>query len=84
MAAIIKVQYCLVIYDRPDEFPTEVITALHLLALRGDKVQTVPTGLAWHHESIDEARRHLPRGAVCFGRNPGDDPAIVETWGVRS
>ncbi|HEX7853800.1 MAG TPA: hypothetical protein VF503_08910 [Sphingobium sp.] len=30
--------------------------------------------------SLDEIRGMLPADLVCLGREPGDDPVIVESW----
>lgn len=30
--------------------------------------------------TIEEAREQVPPGAICFPRDPDDDPVIVETW----
>ncbi len=30
--------------------------------------------------TLEAARRSLPGGLFCLGRNPGDDPVIVESW----
>lgn len=67
----------LTIYDRPSDNPTKVV-------LRGRTV--LPGGVmevdraALLFDRVDQARQLIPDGAVCLGREPGDEPQIVESW----
>lgn len=64
-----------VIYDRPLDYPDHVV-------VRRWTVGTTPlpgVGVKLH-ESIEAARGSLPHGLTCLGREPHDDPFIVESW----
>jgi hypothetical protein len=39
-----------------------------------------PTGVVRVAETLDEARRLLPRGLERAPQNPSTDPTLIETW----
>jgi hypothetical protein len=32
------------------------------------------------YDTLEEARKDIPQGLYCLGRDPNDDPVIVESW----
>lgn len=65
------------IYCRPSDFPHWYVLRgwsirPHLLPMPDDNVRLSTT--------LEGARLGLPQGLVCLGRQPDDDPTIVETW----
>lgn len=60
------------IYDHPLDFPDQFVARCFL----GDQ----PTDRYLTADTLEELRRLLPPGLICFTRDPYDDPAIVETW----
>lgn len=39
-----------------------------------------PTEEVSFHATLDEARRAVPGGLVCFERHQNDDQTVVEVW----
>lgn len=65
------------VYDHPPDYPQGFI------ARRWDvrAGEVVPTHDSLKAEKLAPLRRQLANlGLVCLARQPGDDPAIVETW----
>jgi hypothetical protein len=44
------------------------------------EAEPVPGPLVAVSDTLHEAREAIPPGLVCFPRQEGDDPKIVETW----
>lgn len=54
-----------------------------LYTLHGHKVTrhgTEPLQQLYTSPTLEGIRDFVPFGLVCLGREPGDDPAIVESW----
>lgn len=67
---------CWTIYDKPDDYPN------HFVVRQWDAQPTgiVPYGVTTF-DTLEEARLSLrKRRLVSLGREPQDDPKIVETW----
>ena len=63
------------IADRPPDYPEHVV-------VRRQTPGTTPlrgVGVT-RHESIEEARASLPHGLTNIGRDPHDDPFVIENW----
>lgn len=63
------------IADRPPDYPDSVVVRRQTpgcTPLRGVGVTL--------HDSIEEARDSLPAGLTCIGRDPHDDPFVIENW----
>lgn len=64
------------IYSRPSDFPSSFV-------VRRWTVDRQPHPESAAHAivgTLDEARKRIPAGLVNVGREPGDDPVIVEVW----
>jgi len=69
-----------VIYDRPADYPDKfVVRPFSIIDDARGRVLLQPA-VAWLADSLDEARTLVPAGLICFGRDPADEPHIVETW----
>ena len=64
-----------VIYDHPKDYPDFVV--LRVWSVHAGRVEP---GISYVEKTIEACRRHLPNGAINIGRQPGDDPVIVEVW----
>jgi hypothetical protein len=63
------------VYDHPSDHPA------YWVARRWEiRREAVPTGDLLKADTLDELRGLLPPGLDRLPREPGDDPAIVETW----
>ena len=65
------------VYHNPSDFPGKFVVRRH--AVRPGFVAAEQTAMAVC-DSLDEARQALPPGLVSLGREPQDDPVIVESW----
>lgn len=66
------------VYDRPLDYPDKVVARRWEVG-PGGSVTATPDVLG--AETLDDIRRFFEdRGLYCLTRQPGDDPAIVETW----
>lgn len=62
------------IYDHPRDFPDHVVIRMWFGS-------NFPHPYVCILDTIEEARAMLEEdGLYCLGRDPSDDPAIVETW----
>lgn len=69
----------LTVYDHPLDFPAHIVVRRWLIGSGGSEPRD--TGEYWLFDSLEAARHKLVRlGLYCLPREPGDDPAIVETW----
>lgn len=64
------------IYNHPRDYPDNVVVRRHWATIPAS-CDPEPFVVA---DSLEEARRSLPPGLHNLGRDPRDDPAIVETW----
>lgn len=63
------------IYDHPKDNPGGyAMTCWEIHGVGPVAVWTI------YQNSLDKIRAVLPPGLYCLGREPGDDPAILETW----
>lgn len=65
------------IYDNPSDFPGTFVVRRFAVSAAGPDPDPGVWALA---KDLDSARESIPAGLVCFDRQPGDDPVIVETW----
>ncbi|MBO0715837.1 MAG: hypothetical protein J2P55_00680 [Rhizobiales bacterium] len=66
-----------IVYDRPTDFPDHYVARCHHVTGRG----TRPTTLVIKAETLDALREALRNmGLTRIGRDPSDEPQIVETW----
>ncbi|MHC1766127.1 MAG: hypothetical protein AB9869_17805 [Verrucomicrobiia bacterium] len=66
------------IYDHPRDYPNCFVCRKHVITPDGQPRPTDEHIVAPDLESLREQMRS--RGLCCISRDPGDDPAIVETW----
>lgn len=65
------------IYDHPSDYPNHFVARRWLIAREGPR----PTTDVLVADGIDRLRTEFhQRGLYCQPREPGDDPAVVETW----
>ena len=64
------------LYHRPADHPLIPIVIRVYTVTRNGEV----TLARWYAGSLAAARLMLPPGLHCLGRQPDDDPVIVETW----
>ncbi len=64
-----------VIYDRPKDFPNNYVVRRYTFF-----PGWVEIGEYLLADSLEEARRFIPQESIPIGRDPTDDPVIVETW----
>jgi hypothetical protein len=64
------------ICDHPSDHPDGFTVRKHIVG-RG---VSGPTQEMFVAPTLDEARALLPPGLMCVGREPDDDPVIVESW----
>jgi hypothetical protein len=63
------------IYERPKDYPNNFVVRRWII------VGGQPTGQECQlADTLEESRILIPPGLFNLGRQPGDDPAIVETW----
>lgn len=65
------------IYTDPLDFPGKFVVRRHVVEAGHSVPDVMPMIVA---DSLEEARRVLPTGSTCLGREPGDDQKIVESW----
>lgn len=67
------------IYEHPSDFPHDFVLRRSVVLNLPPRVvhDAEPTALT---DTLEEARSYLPRGLFCLGREPADDPVIVEVW----
>lgn len=68
-----------VVYDHPRELPNSYVVRQHYLMRDGSrKMAAMPWMIG---ADLGLMRRQLEaHGLVCLGRQPEDDPVIVEVW----
>jgi hypothetical protein len=66
------------IYERPADYPHSYVVREWLI-VRG-RNGPVPGELVAVKDTLGDARAAIPDGLYNLGRQPGDDPVIVETW----
>ena len=64
------------IYNRPRDYPAHYVVRMWT-ASDGGVIMGKVAALCG---SLDEARAQIPPDAIYLGRQPDDDPVIVETW----
>lgn len=60
------------IYEHPKDYPDKFVARKFIL----DR----PTKEILIAESLEEIRKLVSVGKICFNRHETDDPVIVETW----
>lgn len=65
------------VYDHPADFPDCFVARLYVV---GSGPNFGATNRIVTGETLDAVRAQLPPGLYNAGRQPGDDPKIVETW----
>jgi hypothetical protein len=65
------------VYERPSDYTQGFVARLHHAYANGTHG---PTSLACYGPSLESVRAQLPGGLYNLGRQPDDDPCIVETW----
>jgi hypothetical protein len=66
-----------IIYDHPRDYPDHFVVRRWFIDFKGVSAERRPLCVC---ETLEQARKSIPMGCVCFKRNAGDDPVIVETW----
>lgn len=64
------------VFDHPSDYPSHFVVR-HIVIPPGSPPMPGDCQLA---ESLAEARDFIPHGLVNIGRQPEDDPKIVEVW----
>jgi hypothetical protein len=72
-----KPLYQYTVYDHPLDYPDDFVVRRWII---GPGTYRGEPSLFARGRTLDEVRGHLPGGLFCLNREPGDDPAIVETW----
>lgn len=65
------------IYEHPRDFPHSFVARLWVAGAPGIYVSGEPCAVA---PSLEDARKAVPTGFSRYGRDPQDDPVIVEVW----
>jgi hypothetical protein len=65
------------IYDHPRDHPAHFVVRGHEVLRSGGSRPMQGYVLT---STLEEARSQIPAGRYNIGREPGDDPCIVETW----
>lgn len=65
------------IYRHPLDYPDSFVTRRFVLTEGFPVPDPLPTAVS---ATLDGARAAVPRGKVCLGRDPRDEPQIVESW----
>jgi hypothetical protein len=65
-----------VVYSGPKDYP-QVPFVVRRFEIRAWEI--LPRE-AWAAQTLDAARSLIPEGMVLLGREPGDEPHIVEVW----
>lgn len=65
------------VYERPADYPIGFVARLHHVYAGGLSGATLT---AVYGPDLASVRRKLPAGLENLGREPEDDPHIVETW----
>lgn len=65
------------VYDHPSDYPN-CFVARQMLVYRDGSQETTQIMISPDLQSIRE--QMVWRGLTCLGRQPGDDPVIVEVW----
>lgn len=65
-----------VVYASPRDYPGEFVARRFVLA----EGQVLPRELVARGKTLAEVQAGLPGGLYSLGRQPGDDPCIVQTW----
>jgi hypothetical protein len=63
------------IYQAPKDFPDGFVTRPWTITGRGPE-----PGMAQLSMTLEQARQNVPQGLYRMDRQPGDDPAVLETW----
>lgn len=66
-----------VVYRRPLDHPNDYVLRPQF-AIRDGSVRI--STQVWHSPTLDGIRAALPPGVTPLGRQPHDDPTIVEVW----
>lgn len=67
-----------VVTENPRDYPGKFVVRESLI-VRG-RTEPVPGGVVVVADTLGDARAALPDGLYNLGRQPGDDPVIVEVW----
>ncbi len=64
------------IYEKPRDYPNNFVVRKHIVR----QGETFPTNTFMVTSTLKQARLCLPPGLFNLGRQPEDEPQIVETW----
>jgi len=64
------------IYDRPKDYPAEFVARRFDIGAG----TALPGPVVARGKTLAEVRAQLPPGLYNLGRNPEDEPQIVESW----
>lgn len=65
------------VYIHPLDYPDHFVVRRHFVTAEGSQ----PSPHLFHvADTLDEVRAGLPDGLYCIGREPDDEPQIVESW----
>lgn len=64
------------IYDHPRDYPEGFMARLFMVHPGGYG----PRNVAFYGPTLESVRNQLPPGLYNLGRQPEDEPHIVETW----
>lgn len=65
------------VYGNPRDYPGAFVVRRWTIGRHGRAADVQPHAV---ERTLEAARASLPDGLYCLGREPGDDPAIVEVW----
>lgn len=66
------------VYERPTDYPQGFVARMHVVGRNAE--ESGPTATAYFGPTLESVRQQLPPGLVCLGREPADEPQIVESW----
>lgn len=71
------------IYDRPEDYPHDVVIRACDIKDQGDPQNPVPLPMVWRVMTLEIARALIAAAkpeATLIPRDPSDAPSIVESW----
>lgn len=65
------------VYSSPADFPDKFVMRRFNIGRGGE---ALPSNEVFVSDTLEGVRQSVPEGAMCLGREDGDDPVIVESW----
>jgi hypothetical protein len=68
------------IYESPKDYPGRIVVRRSEVNADGARVDPEPLAVVLTLAEARIAIESVQPGLICLGRNPSDDPVIVECW----